>query len=682
MLIRLLQNLTPHKMTRILLAVMFASFQTLVPASTKNKNRPVEISSPDGSIKVVFELRNGVPFYNLSKNNDPVIQPSRLGFLLRNIPGLDKDFKLRSAQKSDFDQTWIQPWGETKSIRNHYNQLVITLEEENSLNRKLIIEFRVFDDGLGFRYQFPLQDKLKDFTIMDELTEFVLAEDLSAWWIPAYGEEMDSEYLYRNNKVSGITEKTMTPITLEKAGLCVSIHEAALVDYAGMALSNEGNLTLKADLVPWSNGNRVEASAPMKTPWRTIQVAEKAGDLVTSKLILNLNEPSTLTDVSWIRPAKYAGIWWAMHLQRNTWEGGPKHGATTENVKALIDFAASHKLAGVLAEGWNEGWEGDWTVSGNFNFTKPYADFDLAELARYAKEKNVALIAHHETGGNVKNYEAQLEDAFKLLRQHGIHYVKTGYVNKLPSGERHQGQFMVRHYHKVMETAARYQVMLDVHEPVKDTGLRRTYPNMMTREGARGTEYEAWSAGNPPSHTTILPFTRCLAGPLDYTPGIFDILFKNRSPFRVHTTLAKQLALYVVIYSPLHMAADLPENYEGQPAFKFIEDVPTDWEFTRVIDGKIGEYITVVRKDRNSSQWFLGSITNEMPREFEIRTDFLEKGKKYTAEIYQDGRDADATDNPLPLEILSVGVDSNSTVTLRLAPGGGTAIRFVETTGK
>jgi alpha-glucosidase len=445
-----------------------------------------------------------------------------------------------------------------------------------------------------------------------------------------------------------------------------------------MALEPRERLRLKCDLYPWANGNRVEAKAPMKSPWRTIQIASSVNDLVTSTLILNLNEPSKIGDVSWIKPGKYNGIWWGMHLKKNTWEGGPNHGATTTNVKEMIDFAASHNLNAVLAEGWNEGWEGDWVTHGNFSFTKPYPDFDLAELSRYAKEKNVGLIAHHETGGNIVNYERQLEDAFKLLQQYDIHHLKTGYVNKLPSGQRHQGQFMVRHYQKVIETAARYKVMVDMHEPVKDTGLRRTYPNMMTREGVRGTEYEAWSSGNPPAHTTILPFTRGLSGPIDYTPGIFNIMFDNNSQFRVHTTLAKQLALYVVIYSPLHMAADLPENYEGQPAFRFIEMVPTDWEETRVLNGKIGHYITTVRKDRNSDDWYLGSITNEMARDLNIKLDFLSRSKKYKAEIFQDGNYADVETNPLPVEMLTREVNASQELTLRLAPGGGTAIRFSE----
>jgi alpha-glucosidase len=643
------------------------------------KDRSDEVSSPDGSLKVVFKLKDGVPYYSVVRNNAAFINDSRLGFQFKDVQGLEKDFKVAGAAKSSFDETWTQPWGEVKNIRNNYNSLVITLEEQTALKRKLIIEFRVFNDGLGLRYEVPQQANLSTFVITNELTEFSMANDFTAWWIPAYSDDMDSECLYKNNKISTLKEKTHTPLTMELDDkLFVSIHEAALIDYAGMALAPTGNTTLKSDLFPWSSGALVETSAPMKSPWRTVQVGNTAGELITSYLILNLNEPSKLKDVSWIQPGKYNGIWWGMHLARNTWEGGPNHGATTQNVKSHIDFASKHNLSAVLAEGWNLGWEGDWTIGGNFSFTQAYPDFDIAELSRYAKEKNVGLIAHHETGGNVRNYEAQLEDAFKLLEKFDIHRLKTGYVNRLPSGERHQGQFMVRHYQKVVETASRYKVMVDIHEPVKDTGLRRTYPNLMTREGVRGTEYEAWSNGNPPSHTAILPFTRGLSGPIDYTPGIFDILFPTKTTHRVHTTLAKQLALYVVIYSPMHMAADLPENYEGNPAFKFIEDVSTDWEETRVLNGKIGQFITTARKDRNSSDWFLGSVTNEEARTLEVPLGFLTPGKKYKAEIYQDGKDANVETNPLPIDITTIDVSSGSVLTIKLAPGGGTAVRFSE----
>lgn len=646
-------------------------------AVAKIKDPILQAISPDGAIRIVLELKEGAPFYKVFRNNTVVVGESRLGFILKDLPPLNDDFKVVSIDTATVNEVWTQPWGEVKKVSNHYRQLKVALQEKSSSQRKMNLEFRVYNDGIAFRYEIPRQPTLTNFVVMDELTEFSLMHDFSTWWIPAYSEDMDSECLYQNNPLSTLKEKTHTPLTMELGdSLFISIHEAALIDYAGMMMERVGDLKLKCDLVPWSNGNRVEAKSPLVTPWRTIQIRATAGDLISSNLILNLNEPNKLGDVSWIKPGKYNGIWWGMHLQKQTWEGGPKHGATTTNVKEMIDFASKHKLDAVLAEGWNNGWEGDWTVSGNFSFTKAYPDFDLEEITRYAKQKNVSLIAHHETGGNVANYERQLEDAFRLLQRHDIHYLKTGYVNKLPSGERHQGQFMVRHYHKVMETAAKYKVMVDMHEPVKDTGLRRTYPNLMTREGVRGTEYEAWSEGNPPSHTTILPFTRGLAGPTDYTPGIFDILLSNNPKFRVHTTLAKQLALYVVIYSPLHMAADLPENYEGNPAFRFIEDVPTDWEFTEVLNGKIGEYITTARKDRHSTDWYLGSITNENARSLDVVLDFLTPGKKYVATIYKDGENAHVETNPLPVDIKMMEVNPGSTLTLRLAAGGGTAIRF------
>jgi alpha-glucosidase len=655
--------------TLILLLTTTGLFAQKIDATTN-------VSSPDGKIKVTVQLSNGVPGYEVHRNGQPIISDSKLGFIFKDQPSLSKDFKISSSKQTSFDNTWTQPWGEVKTIRNNYNSLRITLEEISVLKRKLNVEFRVFNDGFGFRYEIPEQANLKDFVIMDELTEFALTADHTAWWIPAFTEDMDSECPISKTKQSEINAKIHTPVTLEANGLYLSIHEAALIDYAGMTLANTGSNTFKCDLVPWANGDRVVASAPMKSPWRTVQIAEKPGDLITSYLILNLNEPNKLGDVSWIRPGKYNGIWWGMHIKTHTWEAGPNHGATTANMKELIDFAANHNLSAVLAEGWNEGWDGDWTVAGNFNFTKPYPDYDINEISRYAKSKKIGLIAHHETGGNIANYEKQLEDAFAFCAKYGIQRLKTGYVNKRPAGEHHQGQFMIRHYHKVMETAARYKVMLDVHEPPKDTGLRRTYPNMMTREGARGQEYEAWSAGNPPEHTVLLPFTRLLAGPMDYTPGIFDIQFKTTGSFRVHTTLAKQLALYVVIYSPMHMAADLPSNYEGKPAFKFIEDVSVDWETTKVLNADIGKYITTVRKDRNSNDWYLGSITNEEARTLDVKLDFLSPGKKYTAEIYQDRPKADWNSNPLSIDIRMQEVTSTSTLQLHLAPGGGTAIRF------
>jgi len=655
--------------------ILFTGLLIAVAASlSAQTGRPQSVVSPDQKIKVEFLLKAGVPYYRISRDGKAVLKASRLGFLLKDGTSLDSNFKVAHSKTSTFDETWTQPWGEVKSIRNHYNALEISLE--TATRRKLNLEFRVFDDGVGFRYEIPSQNGLSDFVIMDERTEFALATEMTAWWIPAYGKEMDSEYLFTKSPTSQLTEKMHTPLTLQSEGVYVSIHEAALVDYAAMALNHTGKGVLKCDLIPWANGDRVVATAPIKTPWRTIQIASTPGDLITSYLILNLNEPNKLGDVSWVQPGKYNGMWWGMHIKTHTWEAGPNHGATTANMKKLIDFAAEHNLSATLAEGWNLGWEGDWTKSGNFNFTTPYEDYDLSEIGAYAKQRNIGLIAHHETGGNVANYENQIEEAFKLCQQYDIHRLKTGYVNMRPGGEFHQGQFMVRHYQKVLDLAAQYKIMLDVHEPVKDTGLRRTYPNMMTREGGRGTEYEAWSTGNPPSHTTIIPFTRCLGGPFDYTPGIFDIQFKTEGQFRVHTTLAKQLALYVVIYSPMHMAADLPENYEGKPAFQFIEDVPTDWEVTRVVDAAIGEFVITARKDRKSEDWYLGAITNELERAIDLKLDFLIPGKTYAAEIYRDGQAANMEANPLSIEIIKQELTSKQSIKLWLAPGGGTAIRF------
>jgi alpha-glucosidase len=581
------------------------------------------------------------------------------------------------------DETWEQPWGEVRSVRNHFNELRVALAEAGERPRRMSVVFRAFDDGVGFRFEWPEQQHLRDFVILDELTEFALPGDPQAWWIPAYHVRR-YEYLYRKSRVSSLGA-VHTPLTLEDVnGLYVSLHEAALTDYAAMTLqSSGGGATLRCDLVPWSDGSKVKARTPLVSPWRTIQIAASPGELATSYLILNLNEPSRIADTSWIKPGKYVGIWWGMHLGIWTWASGPKHGATTARTKSYIDFAAKHGLLGVLVEGWNVGWDGDWMRNASlFSFTEPYPDYDLEELARYAKEKAVTLIGHHETSFGIDNYERQLEDAFALCERLGIRAVKTGYVDDAnPRPELHHGQYMVRHYRKVVETAARHRVALDVHEPIKDTGERRTWPNMMTREGARGMEYNAWSddGGNPPEHETILPFTRLLAGPFDFTPGVFDLKLRSageRKPARVNTTLAKALANYVVLYSPLHMAADLVENYENQPAFEFIEDVPTDWETTRVLNGKIGDYVTIARKDRSSDDWYLGAVSDEVGRTFDVALTFLDPGRPYQAEIYADAVNADWQDLASNIAITERPVDSRTVLTLRLAPGGGQAIRI------
>jgi len=651
----------------------------------------LQVSSPDQTLQVVFTLEKGKPSYRILRFGQELIGPSRLGFLLKNQQALSENFTIASTKTRSFDETWIQPWGEKKEIRNCYNELRIGLTETTKRPRTMEIVFRVYDDGIGFRYEIPKQNHLDRFEIQDELTEFALAQNTKAWWIPAF-QPNRYEYLYRCTPVSEINV-VHTPLTLETPnGIYLSIHEAALVDYASMTLALTEKNTLKAELVPWSDGVKVKTQTPMKSPWRTIQIADDPGGLITSYLILNLNEPNQLKDISWIRPQKYIGIWWAMHLGIATWSTGPKHGATTENAKRYIDFAAKYGFDGVLIEGWNVGWDGDWVAHGDqFQFTQPTPDFDIEEVARYAREKGVELIGHHETGGAVLNYEKQLKDAFAFYEKLGVHTVKTGYVNFGQSIKRidengheqkewHHGQFMVRHHQKVVEEAAKHHIMIDIHEPIKDTGLRRTYPNLLTREGARGQEYDAWDAegGNPPEHQTILPFTRLLAGPMDYTPGIFGLTFPEIRPKnQVNTTLAKQLALYVIIYSPLQMAADLPENYEKNPEpFKFILDVPVDWEDTKVLHARIGDYVTIVRKDRKSDDWYLGSITDEEGRILEAPLYFLEPGYSYLAEIYRDGDLAHWKNNPYDIIIEKQIVNASTVIKLKLAPGGGQAIRF------
>ncbi len=642
------------------------------------------VNSPDGQIQVAFSLdESGAPTYEVSYKEQTILEPSRLGFVFLSDPPLNMGFVLKDIRCSTFDETWEQPWGEVRYVREHYNEMRLHLQEESYLKREFIVVFRLFDDGLGFRYEFPEQPNLTDFQIIDELTEFNFAADHKAWWIPAYREHR-YEYQYQRSPVS-LLKKVHTPLTLETAaGLYLAIHEAGLTDYASMVLAGTGKHALECELVPWradADAVKVKAATPHRTPWRTLQIAETPGELITSYLTLNLNEPNALGDVSWVRPGKYIGIWWAIHLRHYSWSSGPNHGATTENAKRYIDFAAEHGFDGMLVEGWNLGWDGDWYNSKDaFDFTTAYPDFDLEEVARYAREKGVRLIGHHETGGDVLNYERQMAEAFALYESLGVNTVKTGYASVLIDGaEWHHGQRMVEHHQEVVELAAQHKVMLDVHEPVKDTGLRRTYPNLMTREGVRGMEWNAWSqdGGNTPEHTTVIPFTRMLSGPMDYTPGIFDLIYQGRyADNRVRTTLAKQLALMVVLYSPLQMAADMPENYEGHPAFQFVIDVPVDWEETLVLNGEIGEYVTIARKDRHSQDWYIGAITDENGRLLKIEFSFLEPDVKYVAEIYADGPDADWETNPRSYEIRQEFVDRGTTMKLELAPGGGQAIRL------
>ena len=647
------------------------------------------IASPGNVLQVELQIDgDGRPSYSVARFGREIIAPSRLGFMLLNAPKLERNFILASQATASVDETWEQPWGERRFVRNRHNELRVRFTERSGLRRSLDIVFRLFDDGLGFRYEFPDQPNLAEVEIADELTEFAIVDPGTAWWIPAF-EWNREEYLYNRTPIAAVGT-AQTPMTVRTDdGLHIAFHEAALVDYSGMNLASMGHGRFRAALTPGTDGAKVRRRAPFPTPWRTMQIADSAGGLVMNDLILNLNEPNRLGDVSWVRPMKYIGIWWEMHLDRSSWASGPRHGATTANVRRHIDFAAANGFDAVLVEGWNVGWDGDWFGNGqDFSFTRPYPDFDLEGLAAYARQRGVALIGHHETSGFAAHYEDQMEDAFALYQRLGIPAVKTGYVADAGQakvrGEDgrilyawHEGQAMNRHHLRVIEAAARHRISVNAHEPTKDTGLRRTWPNMIAREGARGMEFSAWgNPGNPPEHEANLVFTRMLAGPMDYTPGIFGM--RTRSPGGIQTTWAKQLALYVVIYSPLVMAADLLEHYEANPRpFRFIRDVPVDWSESLVVNGEIGDFVTIARKDRGSEDWYLGAVTDEEGRVLTAPLSFLTPGRRYRAQIYRDGEAADYRTNPTDIVIEERVVTSADTLTLRLAPGGGQAVRFV-----
>lgn len=656
---------------------------TLLPAPLRAQEQA--LTSPDGRNQVTVAIRDGSMYYSVERDGRKVLLPSLLGFEFRDAGPLGDGLRVTGTARDEHDETWTQPWGQVAEVRNHYNELRVSVQETRAPGRRFDVVFRAFDDGIAFRYEVPAQAGLGAFEMTDERTEFTLANDGRAWWIPA-DEWNRYEFLYSASPPSRLGQ-VHTPLTIEmQDGLHVVIHEANLVDYAGMTLMGTGGRTLQAELAPWADGTKVRGRTPFASPWRTIEMADRAEDLEPSVMALNLNPPSRIEDTSWIEPMKYVGIWWSLHIGTETWGSGPRHGATTENTRRYIDFAAENGIGGVLVEGWNLGWDGNWMENADkFSFTEPYPDYDLEALAAYAEERGVELIGHNETSMGIDNYERQMEDAFALYESLGINAIKTGYVGDLTAeGHAHHGQYMIRHWRKVLEAAARHRIMVNAHEPIKDTGERRTWPNMLTREGARGMEYAAWGGegGNPPEHETILFFTRMHSGPMDYTPGIFDILIESagegpRTPeeARIRTTLAKQLALYVVIYSPLQMAADLPENYEGQPGFQFIRDVPVNWQDTEVLEARIGDYVVVARQDRTSDEWYLGAVTDEQSRTFEIPLDFLAAGD-WVAEIYADGAGAHWLSNPFPLEITERAVSPDDTLVLELAPGGGQAIRF------
>lgn len=674
------------------------------------------VQSPSGKITVNFKLgSNGQPVYDVNYKNKAVVLESALGIKLKEKPALDANFEILDSKTATLNESWKPVLGEQASIVNHYNELTIGLVSKES-KVKMNIIFRVFDEGVAFRYDFPRQAELNYFIISDEATQFNLTENNKVFWLP--GDFDSNEYEYNetnlseidNSKINmnnGIGVKSIpgrymvqTPLMMKSpSGLYLNIFEAAVVNYPVMHLKADvTNFKLKAELVPNAIGDKAYLQAPCVSPWRTIMISDDARDIVGSRMILNLNEPSKIEDTSWIKPMKYVGIWWEMHVGKSTWdyagsqnatnfgtklESSGRHGATTENTKRYIDFAAKNGFDGVLVEGWNVGWE-DW--SGNwkeevFDFTTPYPDFDLAAISAYAKAKNVKMIMHHETSGSVGNYERHLDRALDLMKKYDYPAAKTGYVGKIiPRGEFHDGQAMVNHFNFVARRFADYKLMLNSHESSRPTGYSRTYPNYVAAEAARGTEFNAWSVGNPPMHETILPFTRLLGGPMDYTPGIFEIKMsyydKNKTE-QVHTTLAKQLALYVTMYSPIQMAADLLENYEKYPdAFQFIKDVAVDWDDTKILQAEPGDYLTITRKAKGKQSWFLGAITDENARKSEIKLDFLTKGQKYKAVIYEDAKDADWQKNPIAYSIRTVVVTNKSKINLDLAAGGGTAISF------
>lgn len=647
--------------------------------------------SPNGRLCFAVALVEGIATYSVARDGVLVIAPSKLGFLLRGAGKWEHGMKLGDPVRRRHRSTWEQPWGESRFVVDAHNELAVPIVEQGKTRRTLNLVARVFDGGVGFRFEFPAQPQLSTVRIDEELTEFVVAGEAEAWWIPG-GEWNRYEYLY-NRTPAGKVGTAHTPITFRRYdGLHIAIHEAGVADYSAFWLQRIEGQRFRTRLAPSSQPWKVAGTAPFATPWRTILIAQDAPKLyAASDILLNLNEPNKLGDVSWVRPNKYVGIWWGMHLDKWSWNNGPKHGATTENALAYVDFAAEHGFGSVLIEGWNEGW---WSESGrNFKFAVAYPDFDMARVSAYAKAKGVGIMGHHETAGNAGLYERQLDAAFDYYQRHGVHSVKTGYVadaggvlREDPDGteqwEWHDGQYMARHHVLVAKEAAKRRIAINAHEPIKDTGLRRTYPNLVTREGARGFEYMAWGEPpNPPSHEPTLLFTRMLSGPFDLTPGIVSLEGRNGRP--IPNTLARQLADYVVIYSPIQMAADLPENYAKHPdALAFIKRVPLDWERTRVLDGRIGEYAVVARQRRGGQDWWLGGVTDAARRTVEIDLSFLPKGRRYIAEVWRDGPGGGIEGDRFAMVRETREVTGGETLSVVMEPGGGFGIALTPRDGR
>lgn len=680
------------------------------------------VTSPNGIVSIDFQLKNGIPTYKVDYKGKPVIKESRLGLELRDGKNLMDGFEQLNATTSTFDETWQPVWGEVKEIRNHYNELLAELKQP-STDRYMNIRFRVYDDGVGFRYEFPQQKNLVYFVIKEEHSQFAMTGDHTAWWIP--GDYDTQEYDYTESKLSEIrsllpnavtsnaSQTVFSPTGVQTSlqmktdeGLYINLHEAALVDYSCMHLNlDDKNLVFESWLTPDADGFKGRLQAPCHSPWRTVMVSDDARDILSSHLILNLNEPCKIEDTSWIKPVKYMGVWWEMIAGGKPWsytndipsvklgetdyrkvKSNGNHPANTRNVKKYIDFAAKHGFDQLLVEGWNVGWE-DWFGNQKdyvFDFVTPYPDFDIEQLNRYAHDKGIRLMMHHETSGSSRNYERHLEQAYQLMNKYGYTAVKSGYVgNILPYGEHHYGQWMNNHYLYCVVEAAKHKIMVNAHEAVRPTGLCRTYPNLIGNESARGTEYQAFG-GSKTFHTTVLPFTRLQGGPMDYTPGIFEMNISKLNPnnsSHVNATLANQLALYVTMYSPLQMAADLPENYERfMDAFQFIKDVPVDWDNSIYLEAEPGKYVTVARKEKGTNNWFIGSATGDANHQSVISLDFLEKGKDYIATIYADTKDTDYKSNPQSYQIVKGIVNSKNKLKINTVEAGGYAISLFEVT--
>ncbi|WP_194777403.1 glycoside hydrolase family 97 protein [Pararhodonellum marinum] len=680
------------------------------------------LDSPNGELSLNFEVKQGKPYYELQYKNKAVILPSGLGLELKSGSSLLEGFSISEVDYNQVDETWEPVWGEEKEIRNQYKEMLVTLEQKEE-DRTLKIRFRIFDDGLGFRYEFPSQPNLAHFVLKEERTQFAMAGDHTAFWIP--GDYKTQEYDFVESKLSeirGLMEKAVTEnlsqfsfsntgvqtslMMKSEDGLYINLHEAALVNYAAMHLNlDDENFVFESWLTPDAMGDKGYLQSPGHTPWRTIIVSDDARDILASRITLNLNEPNKIEDTSWIRPIKYVGVWWEMITGKSSWaytdelpavdldhtdytkvNPNGRHGANTDNVKRYIDFASEHGFDGVLVEGWNIGWE-DWFGNSKdyvFDFVTPYPDFDLEGIRDYAKSKGVEMIMHHETSASVRNYERHMYKAYQFMKDNGYHSVKSGYVGDiLPRGENHYSQWIVNHFQYAIEKAAEYQIMVNAHEAVRPTGISRTYPNLIANESARGTEYQAFG-GNKPNHVTVLPFNRLIGGPMDYTPGIFEMDISKLNPDNnswVNSTLANQLALYVTMYSPLQMAADLPEHYEKfMDAFQFIKDVAVDWEKSVYLEAEPGQFLTIARKEKDGPNWFIGNVNGVNPRTSEISFEFLDPNKNYVASIYSDAKDAHFKDNPQAYEIRKAVVTSKSKLKQLSAPGGGFAISIMEGT--